>query len=100
MGSKSRKRSRSVVEENRAECPFVVTMAAPPRGDKDSRPKTKKQKRDGPGAPEEEKKSQIQISPFAPAGKFKTHETMDCHYSVEPRKRWTDMTRYNSFVRE
>lgn len=91
-----KKRSRSVAEENRAECPFTVTMTAPPRTDGE-RPKTKKQKRDGQ---EEEKKPQLQISPFAPTGKFKTHETMDCHYSVEPRKRWTDMTRYNSFVRE
>lgn len=97
MGSKSRKRSRSIVEENRAECPFTVSMTVAPRQDRD-RPKTKKQKRDG--QPEEEKKAQLQNSPFAPTGKFKTNETMDCYYSVEPRKRWTDMTRYNSFVRE
>ena len=40
------------------------------------------------------------MSPFAPRGKFKTHQTMDVSYSVEPRKRWLDMTRYNSFVRK
>ena len=95
MGPTGRKRSRSVVEENRAECPFTVTMiSSPTRADKE-RQKTKKQKRDGP---EDEKKVQYQISPFEPTGKFKTHETMDLHYTVEPRRRWLDMTRYNSFV--
>ncbi len=60
------------------------------------KPKLKKQRRDGQA--EEERKSQVQHSPFAPTGKFKTNETLDCHYTVEPRKRWADMTRYNSFV--
>lgn len=91
----SRKRSRSVVEENRAECPFTVTY--PSARAEQEKPKTKKRKRDGS---DEEKKPQFQISPFSPTGGFKTHETMDLHYTVEPRKRWQDMTRYNSFVRE
>jgi hypothetical protein len=95
MGSSSRKRSRSVVEENRAECPFKVTIVAnPPRTDRD-RQKTKRQKRD---ETDEDKKIQIQMSPFSPTGKFKTHETMDLHYTVEPSAQWLEMTRYNSFV--
>lgn len=95
MGSASRKRARSVADENRAECPFKVTIVTnPPRIDRD-RPKAKKQKRD---ETDDDKKVQIQISPFEPVGKFKTHETMDLHYTVEPSAQWFDMTRYNSFV--
>jgi hypothetical protein len=86
------------VEENRAECPFNVTYPGPPTKADRERHKNKKRKRDGP-APEEEKRVPIQISPFSPVGKFKSHDTMDLHYTIEPSKRWLDMTRYNSFVR-
>ncbi|KAI5466651.1 hypothetical protein BGZ63DRAFT_344797 [Mariannaea sp. PMI_226] len=91
----SRKRSRSVVEENRAECPFTVTYPGPPSRAERERHKNKKRKREGQ---EEEKRVPIQISPFEPTGKFKSHDTMDLHYTIEPTKRWLDMTRYNSFV--
>ncbi|KAM4059486.1 ebs-bah-phd domain-containing protein [Hirsutella rhossiliensis] len=92
MSSKSRKRSRAVADENRADCPFTVTMVATPSYEDHA---SKKRKRDGP---DDDKKELVQPSPFEPRGKFKTHQTMDLAYTVEPRKRWLDMTRYNSFV--
>ncbi|KAF4510571.1 hypothetical protein G6O67_002448 [Ophiocordyceps sinensis] len=92
MSSKSRKRSRAVAEENRADCPYTVTMVATPSYED---PASKKRKRDGL---EDDKKELVQPSPFEPRGKFKTHQTMDLAYTVEPLKRWLDMTRYNSFV--
>ncbi|KAH7133559.1 hypothetical protein EDB81DRAFT_105443 [Dactylonectria macrodidyma] len=91
----ARKRSRSVAEENRAECPFTVNYVNSPSRAEKERHKNKKRKRDGQ---EEEKRVQIQCSPFSPTGAFKTHDTMDLYYTVEPGKRWLDMTRYNSFV--
>lgn len=112
MSSKARKRPHAVAEENRADCPFTVVMAPPPQstsrgdnvdGDKSNNngggaPRAKKRKSEV--GTEERRKPHIQISPFEPAGKFRTHETMDMHYLVEPRKKWLDMTRYNSFVCE
>lgn len=93
----ARKRSRSAVEESRAECPFSVSYPTQPRTELDrSKNASKKRKRE---EPDEANKSQLQISPFDPTGKFKTNEKMDLHFVVEPRKRWFDMTRYNSFVR-
>lgn len=94
MGSKSRKRSRAEPDENRADCPFLITVVATPSYE-DSTPK--RRKRD---APDDDRKELVQPSPFEPRGKFKTHQTMDLAYSIEPRKHWLDMTRYNSFVRE
>ncbi|KAG7421694.1 hypothetical protein DER46DRAFT_48417 [Fusarium sp. MPI-SDFR-AT-0072] len=91
----NRKRSRSVGEENRAECPFTITYATGPAATQADRQKNKKRKRDGQ---DDDKRVQIQISPFSPTGNFKTHENMDLYYTVEPGKRWQDMTRYNSFV--
>ncbi|EWZ28451.1 uncharacterized protein FOBCDRAFT_251731 [Fusarium oxysporum Fo47] len=91
----NRKRSRSVREENRAECPFTISYATGPSAAQQERHKNKKRKRDGQN---DDKRVQIQISPFFPTGSFKTHDTMDLYYTVEPGKRWQDMTRYNSFV--
>ncbi|KAI6754220.1 hypothetical protein HG530_012734 [Fusarium avenaceum] len=91
----NRKRSRSVGEENRAECPFTISYANSPSRAEQERHKNKKRKRDGQ---DDDKRVQIQISPFSPTGSFKTHDTMDLYYTVEPGKRWQDMTRYNSFV--
>jgi hypothetical protein len=93
----NRKRSRSVGEENRAECPFSINYANNPSRAEQERHKNKKRKRDGQ---DDDKRVQIQISPFSPTGSFKTHDTMDLYYTVEPGKRWQDMTRYNSFVRK
>ncbi|EEU48417.1 uncharacterized protein NECHADRAFT_74541 [Fusarium vanettenii 77-13-4] len=92
----NRKRSRSIAEENRAECPFTIGYANGPSRAEQERHKNKKRKR-GEGQ-DDDKRVQIQISPFSPTGSFKTHDTMDLYYTVEPSKRWQDMTRYNSFV--
>ncbi|KAL2020739.1 hypothetical protein VTK56DRAFT_8039 [Thermocarpiscus australiensis] len=91
----ARKRPRAEPEDNRAECPFTIKIVDP----KDKEQKKKKRQRTENG--EEEDPGQrvtLQMSPFAPSGKFKTYETMDLYYQVDPPKKWTDMTRYNSFV--
>jgi hypothetical protein len=93
----NRKRLQSVVEENRAYCPFTISYATGPSRADQERHKNKKQKCEHQ---DDDKRVQLQISPFSPTGRFKTHDTMDLHYMVEPRKQWQDMTRYNSFVRE
>jgi hypothetical protein len=93
----SRKRSRSVGEENRADCPFTISYATGPSRAEQERHKNKKQKCEDQ---DDDKRVQLQISPFSPTGSFKTHDTMDLHYIVEPRKQWQSMTRYNSFVRK
>ncbi|KAK4157833.1 hypothetical protein C8A00DRAFT_39842 [Chaetomidium leptoderma] len=92
----ARKRPRAEPEDNRAECPFTIKIVDP----KDKDQKKKKRRRTENGGEEEDTAQRInlQMSPFAPCGKFKTHETMDLHFQVDPAKRWTDMTRYNSFV--
>ena len=90
-----RKRARMEPDENRAECPFSVTYVNP--ADKEKKhPKRRRQTPDD----DENKKAFQQLSPFTPTGKFKTHETMDLHYKVDPHKAWIEMTRYNSFVRK
>jgi len=89
----SRKRPRVETDDNRAECPFSVILDPETK-----KPNTKKRKR---GEEEEPaKKIYNQLSPFSPSGKFKTHETLDVSYTVEPSAKWQEMTRYNSFVRK
>jgi len=93
----ARKRPRAEPEDNRAECPFTIKIVDP----KDKEQKKKKRRRTENGDEEDTaQRINLQMSPFAPSGKFKTHETMDLFYQVDPPKRWTDMTRYNSFVRK
>lgn len=95
----SRKRPRAEPElDNRAECPFSIKTVDP----KDREQKKKKKRRRTENGEEDDTSLRINLqpSPFAPCGKFKTHQTMDLHYYVDPTKRWTDMTRYNSFVRK
>ncbi|KAK3996422.1 hypothetical protein QBC44DRAFT_231900 [Cladorrhinum sp. PSN332] len=96
MSSSNRKRQRVENEDNRAECPFSIQVVDPDDRDK----KKKKRRRTENGEPEDDlsMKVNLQMSPFAPCGKFKTHETMDIYYKVDPAKKWTEMTRYNSFV--
>lgn len=93
----ARKRPRPESEDNRAECPFSIKIVDPK--DKDQK-KKKRRRTDGGDDDGDGQKVNLQMSPFAPCGKFKTYETMDLHYTVEPQKKWTDMTRYNSFVRK
>lgn len=93
----ARKRPRAEPEDNRAECPFTIRIVDP----KEKEQKKKKRRRTENGDEEDaSQKINLQMSPFAPSGKFKTFETMDLHYQVDPAKKWTDMTRYNSFVRK
>ncbi|KAG7284827.1 hypothetical protein NEMBOFW57_009442 [Staphylotrichum longicolle] len=63
-----RKRPRTKPEDNQAEHPFTI------------------------------KRINLQKSPFAPCGKFKTHKSMDLSYQIDSAKKWTEMIRYNSFV--
>ncbi|KAJ3499491.1 hypothetical protein NLG97_g273 [Lecanicillium saksenae] len=97
MSSNPRKRSRTAAEDRRADCPFEVTMTPTPamREDKDAKA-AKRHRSEGGGG--EDRKPFFQIAPFGPAGKFRSRESMDIHYQVEPRKRWLEMTKYNSFV--
>lgn len=90
-----RKRTREVDEASRAECPFSVRLIDP----KDRDQKKKRRRRNEEDGDDSHSKIPVQMSPFAPSGKFKSFETMDIHYVVEPSKRWSEMTRYNSFVR-
>ncbi|TQV95851.1 Bromo adjacent region [Cordyceps javanica] len=100
MSSKPKKRSRATVEDRRADCPFEVTIVPTPAARNDRDPKAAKRRKTegGGGGGEEDKKPFFQISPFEPVGKFRSRETMDIHYHVGQRKRWTDMTKYMSFV--
>ncbi len=94
------KRPRDEPEDNRAEHPFTIKIV------EIIEPKDKEQNKKQPWHTEnwEEdgtaQRINLQISPFAPCGKFKTHETMDLYYQVGPAKEWTDLTRYNSFIRK
>ena len=92
MSTNSRKRSRpEAAEENKAECPFHVHYP----GDKSAKKGKKRRKQ---GGLEEEEMVKIQISPFAPTGKFRENQDMDRRYRIEPQDKWLSMTRYNSFV--
>jgi len=98
MSASTRKRPRSEAHENnRAELPFSIKIVDP----KDKEQKKKRRRRTDSGEDDDSaERISLQMSPFTPLGKFKTHETMDIHYQVDPPKKWTDMTRYNSFVRK
>ncbi len=93
----ARKRPRVEPEDDRAECPFIIRIINPK--DKDQRMK-KRRRTEGSEEDDSAQRINMQLSPFAPSGKFKTYETLDIHYQVEPAMKWRDMTRYNSFVRK
>ena len=91
------KRPRDEPEDNRAEHPFTIKIVEP----KDKEHKTKKPRRGENGEEDSTtRRINLQISPFVPCGKFKTRETMDLYYQVDSAKEWTDLKRYNSFVRK
>lgn len=72
------------------ECPFTITII-------DSNRKGHwRTENDGECAA---RRSGQQISPFEPWGKFRTYDTMDLSYQVNPPDRWAEMTRYRSFDR-
>ena len=77
-------------QDNKADCPFSAYVVL----DKEKEQKNKKRRKTAGG--DEEPK--LQASPFSPSGTFKTYDTMDVYYRVEPSSKWTEMTRYNSFV--
>ena len=79
-------------QDNKADCPFSAYVVA----DKEKEQKHKKRRKTTGGGGDEDPK--LQASPFSPSGTFKTHDTMDVYYRVEPSAKWTEMTRYNSFV--
>ncbi|KAG5999298.1 hypothetical protein E4U43_002159 [Claviceps pusilla] len=100
MSSKSRKRARSISDDNRADCPFAITMVAAPSFENRDHT-SEKRKRDGGEngvRGSRGKKELVQVSPFEPRGRFKSNQSMNLAYTVEPQKQWLDMTRYNSFV--
>ncbi|KKO98179.1 hypothetical protein THAR02_09723 [Trichoderma harzianum] len=108
MSSKPRKRSRpapdgasapdgAVPDENRADCPFTVTVVSEPERNERDGPKSKKRKHDK-SEEDNNKKVQTQNAVFHPEGKFKSSQSLKLYYAVDPRKQWLDMTRYNSFV--
>ncbi|EXK77361.1 hypothetical protein FOQG_17920 [Fusarium oxysporum f. sp. raphani 54005] len=90
-----RKRSLSVGEDNCAELPFTISYET---GDSPAHQKGHKNKKRKYYGRDENNRAQSQISPFNPKGSFKTYESMDLKYTVEPEKRWRNMTRYNSFI--
>lgn len=93
----ARKRPRTEPEDNQAEHPFTIKVVDP----KDKEQKKKKRRRAENGEKDDRtQRINLQKSPFAPCGKFKTHESMDLSYQIDSAKKWTEMTRYNSFVRK
>ncbi|KAL2133650.1 hypothetical protein VTI74DRAFT_1965 [Chaetomium olivicolor] len=73
-------------DDNRAECPFTVTIVDP---------NPKKRRRTGNGAGLSIKQ---QISPFVPRGEFRSYDTMDLFYQVNPATEWARMARYRKFI--
>ena len=67
--------------DNHTECPFSIKII-------NREQKKKKQRRTENGKEDDTSPwISVQLSPFLPCGKFKTHETMDLHYQVHPAKR-------------
>lgn len=93
----ARKRPRPELEESQAECPFKVEHPNPHETQKKQKKRRRQDSEDRQA--QQSPKLPLQVSPFSPTGKFKDpNNTMDRHYLVTPTQRWTDMTRYNSFV--
>jgi len=97
MSASGRKRSRNDADESRAECPFTPRVVDPKEKEQKGK---KRRKRSDALEDDSSKKIMHQLSPFSPTGKFRTYETMDYDYVVDPAKKWSEMTRYNSFVRK
>ncbi|KAM3549471.1 hypothetical protein ARSEF4850_008833 [Beauveria asiatica] len=95
MSSKPKKRSRATVEDRRADCPFVATTVPTPAPRDEKAHKAAKRRK---GEKASGDKPFFQISPFEPAGKFRSRESMDTHYHINERKKWMEMTKYMSFV--
>ncbi|KJZ68668.1 hypothetical protein HIM_11940 [Hirsutella minnesotensis 3608] len=87
-----RQKCRRIGYGRHAECPFLAKISSPRE---EPSHQTKKRKR---GVQDKDKSELVQSSPFVPKGRFKTHPTLDVTYSVKPYKRWSNLTRYRSFV--
>jgi len=81
--------SPNTPKDDRAESLFSITFV-------DAEDKTRQRTKNG----KENAMGKIEWlkSPFAQRGKFKTYNTMDLFYEINPSKRWTGMNRYRSFV--
>ncbi|KAJ4146826.1 hypothetical protein LMH87_001385 [Akanthomyces muscarius] len=102
MVSKTRKRSRTIVEGERADCPFQLHNSSFPAAriktnEKPSKNKTKPGKKNK-NVNTSEEVTLLQSSLFEPTGKFRPDTTMGVYYHIEPGKDWTSMTRYHSFI--
>lgn len=85
MTDKGLKRHRAADEESYASCPFEITRLLPaPVNDTEQ------------GA----HNGRVQISPFSPQGRFRTSQSMDLQYFVQPWKAWAAMGCYNKLVRK
>lgn len=92
----STKRPQSSAKANRAERTYTILTRLPTQVES-SQHFSRKRKSEGP---DEERKAEWhrQTSPFNPKGKFKTNETVDVKYAVDPPADWQAMTRYSSFI--
>ncbi|KAJ4146864.1 hypothetical protein LMH87_001423 [Akanthomyces muscarius] len=102
MVSKTRKRSRTIVEDERADCPFQLHISSFPAAriktnEKPSKNKTKPGKKNK-NVNTSEEVTLLQSSLFEPTGKFRSDATMGVYYHIEPGKDWISMTRYHSFI--
>ncbi len=91
------RRHKAEPEGHPVEHPFSIEIVDP-KG-KEQRKKKRRHTENG----EEDDATQrimLQISPFAPCGKFGTHEKMDVSYHICPREEWISMPRYKSFIRK
>ncbi|OAQ57643.1 BAH domain-containing protein [Pochonia chlamydosporia 170] len=91
MGRKSRKRRRCSIEEGRVGCPFTVITLTDQSSERTSE---KRKQHHG----DKVDRQFTQLSPFKPQGKFISNQSMDMSYTIEPLKRWQDMTRYHTFI--
>lgn len=81
--------------ENGVDCPFKVTMELEAPLDGSSGMPRLDISEDGI-----ERRVMKQICPFKPAGHFKTRDSLEVYYSIEPQEKWFHMKRYGSFIRQ
>lgn len=93
MAGKKRPR-QSIEDSTSAECPFKIRF----HDTKTQTQKKTKKTKGGVADDDANNGASKQLSPFAPTGKFHTHETLDRYYVVQPQKKWSEMTRYSSFI--
>ncbi len=90
MGSCTEQERSTTRKSDYAPCPFRITRILAD----DERPRQCDSVKNG------RHEGLVQESPFKPQGAFKTRQSMNVLYFIEPHKAWLNMSRYNSFVRE